>query len=155
MSIIASMTAAQISDAISADPSLKADGVKVLADRYLRQSAKGRKPRWKSVTKLAEYLGYEGASTREAISTFLDSKLSKPAAAPKAKAKAKAKVQLKAEPEQAAFAFTSDPSAALQALTSGQIKAVKMSLGILKNDEASPSRRKAATTTLRNYGLIA
>lgn len=151
MSIIASMTAAQISDAISADPSLKADGVKVLADRYLRQSAKGRKPRWKSVTKLAEYLGYEGASTREAISTFLDSKLSKPAAAPKAKAKA----QPKAEPEQAAFAFTSDPSAALQALTSGQIKAVKMSLGILKNDEASPSRRKAATTTLRNYGLIA
>lgn len=150
MSIIASMTAAQISDAISADPSLKADGVKVLADRYLRQSAKGRKPRWKSVTKLAEYLGYEGASTREAISTFLDSKLSKPAAAPKAKAKA----QPKAEPEQAAFAFTSDPSAALQSLTSGQIKAVKMSLGILKNDEASPSRRKAATTTLRNYGLI-
>ena len=129
MSIIASMTAAQISDAISADPSLKADGVKVLADRYLRQSAKGRKPRWKSVTKLAEDLGYEGASTREAISTFLDSKLSKPAAAPKAKAK----VQPKAEPEQAAFAFTSDPSAALQALTSGQIKAVKMSLGILKN----------------------
>ena len=144
------MTAAQISDAISADPSLKADGVKVLADRYLRQSAKGRKPRWKSVTKLAEYLGYEGASTREAISTFLDSKLSKPAAAPKAKAKA----QPKAEPEQAAFAFTSDPSAALQSLTSGQIKAVKMSLGILKNDDASPSRRKAATTTLRNYGLI-
>ena len=148
MSIIASMTAAQISDAITADPSLKADGVKVLADRYLRQSAKGRKPRWKSVTKLAEYLGYEGASTREAISTFLDSKLSKPAAAPKAKA------QPKAEPEQAAFAFTSDPSAALQALTSGQIKAVKMSLGILKNADASPSRRKAATTTLRNYGLI-
>jgi len=150
MSIIASMTAAEISDAITADPSLKADGVKVLADRYLRQSAKGRKPRWKSVTKLAEYLGYEGASTREAISTFLDSKLSKPAAAPKAKAKA----QPKAEPEQAAFAFTSDPSAALQKLTSGQIKAVKMSLGILKNAEASPSRRKAATTTLRNYGLI-
>jgi len=150
MSIIASMTAAQISDAITADPSLKADGVKILADRYLRQSAKGRKPRWKSVTKLAEYLGYEGASTREAISTFLDSKLSKPAAAPKAKAKA----QPKAEPAQAAFAFTSDPSAALQALTSGQIKAVKMSLGILKNAEASASRRKAATTTLRNYGLI-
>ena len=148
MSIIASMTAAEISDAITADPSLKADGVKVLADRYLRQSAKGRKPRWKSVTKLAEYLGYEGASTREAISAFLDSKLSKPAAAPKPKA------QPKAEPEQAAFAFTSDPSAALQALTSGQIKAVKMSLGILKNADASPSRRKAATTTLRNYGLI-
>ena len=98
----------------------------------------------------AEYLGDEGASTREAISTFLDSKLSKPAAAPKAQPKA----QPKAEPEQATFAFTSDPSAALQALTSGQIKAVKMSLGILKNDEASPSRRKAATTTLRNYGLI-
>ena len=148
MSIIASMTAAEISDAITADPSLKADGVKVLADRYLRQSAKGRKPRWKSVTKLAEFLGYEGASTREAISAFLDSKLSKPTAAPKAKA------QPKAEPELAAFAFTNAPSAALQALTSGQIKAVKMSLGILKNADASPSRRKAATTTLRNYGLI-
>lgn len=149
-SITPSMTAAQIDAIIIADPSQKASGVQILAERYTRKSAKGRKPRWKSVVKLAEYLGYDGASTREAISKFLDSKLStSPAPAP-AKPKAKAKPSAPAP----ALAFTSDWKAAMGKLTKGQLKMAKVAMATLTNDAAQPARRKAATTTLRNYGVL-
>lgn len=148
-SITPSMTAAQIDAIITADPSQKAFGVQVLAERYTRKSAKGRKPRWKSVVKLAEYLGYDGASTREAISKFLDSKLStSPAPAP-------AKVAPKPSAPAPALAFTTDWKAALGKLTKGQLKMAKVAMATLTNDAAQPARRKAATTTLRNYGVLA
>ena len=147
-SITPSMTATQIDAIITADPSQKAAGVQILAERYTRKSAKGRKPRWKSVVKLAEYLGYDGASTREAISKFLDSKLStSPAPAP---AKPKAKPSAPAP----ALAFTSDWKAAMGKLTKGQLKMAKVAMATLTNDAAQPARRKAATTTLRNYGVL-
>ena len=147
-SITPSMTAAQIDAIITADPSQKAAGVQILAERYTRKSAKGRKPRWQSVVKLAEYLGYDGASTREAISKFLDSKLStSPAPAP---AKPKAKPSAPAP----ALAFTSDWKAAMGKLTKGQLKMAKVAMATLTNDAAQPARRKAATTTLRNYGVL-
>ena len=145
-SITPSMTAAQIDAIITADPSQKAAGVQVLAERYTRKSAKGRKPRWKSVVKLAEYLGYDGASTREAISKFLDSKLStSPAPAP-----AKPKPSAPAP----ALAFTSDWKAAMGKLTKNQLTMAKVAMATLTNDAAQPARRKAATTTLRNYGVL-
>jgi len=140
------MTAAQIDAIITADPSQKAFGVQILAERYTRKSAKGRKPRWKSVVKLAEYLGYDGASTREAISKFLDSKLStSPAPAP-----AKPKPSAPAP----ALAFTSDWKAAMGKLTKNQLTMAKVAMATLTNDAAQPARRKAATTTLRNYGVL-
>jgi hypothetical protein len=145
-SITPSMTAAQIDAIITADPSQKAFGVQILAERYTRKSAKGRKPRWKSVVKLAEYLGYDGASTREAISKFLDSKLStSPAPAP-----AKPKPSAPAP----ALAFTSDWKAAMGKLTKNQLTMAKVAMATLTNDAAQPARRKAATTTLRNYGVL-
>ena len=145
-SITPSMTAAQIDAVITADPSQKAFGVQILAERYTRKSAKGRKPRWKSVVKLAEYLGYDGASTREAISKFLDSKLStSPAPAP-----AKPKPSAPAP----ALAFTSDWKAAMGKLTKNQLTMAKVAMATLTNDAAQPARRKAATTTLRNYGVL-
>ena len=145
-SITPSMTAAQIDAVITADPSQKASGVQILAERYTRKSAKGRKPRWKSVVKLAEYLGYDGASTREAISKFLDSKLStSPAPAP-----AKPKPSAPAP----ALAFTTDWKAALGKLTKNQLTMAKVAMATLTNDSAQPARRKAATTTLRNYGVL-
>ena len=145
-SITPSMTAAQIDAVITADPSQKAFGVQILAERYTRKSAKGRKPRWKSVVKLAEYLGYDGASTREAISKFLDSKLStSPAPAP-----AKPKPSAPAP----ALAFTSDWKAAMGKLTKNQLTMAKVAMATLTNDSAQPARRKAATTTLRNYGVL-
>ena len=147
-SITPSMTAAQIDAVITADPSQKAAGVQILAERYTRKSAKGRKPRWKSVVKLAEYLGYDGASTREAISKFLDSKLStSPAPAP-------AKAAPKPSAPAPALAFTTDWKAALGKLTKGQLKMAKVAMATLTNDSAQPARRKAATTTLRNYGVL-
>jgi len=147
-SITPSMTAAQIDAVITADPSQKAAGVQILAERYQRKSAKGRKPRWKSVVKLAEYLGYDGASTREAISKFLDSKLStSPAPAP-------AKAAPKPSAPAPALAFTTDWKAALGKLTKGQLKMAKVAMATLTNDAAQPARRKAATTTLRNYGVL-
>lgn len=145
-SITPSMTAAQIDAIITADPSQKASGVQILAERYTRKSAKGRKPRWKSVVKLAEYLGYDGASTREAISKFLDSKLSTSSAPAPAKAKPSAPAP--------ALAFTTDWKAALGKLSKGQVRMAKVAMATLTNDAAQPARRKAATTTLRNYGVL-
>ena len=147
-SITPSMTAAQIDAIITSDPSQKAFGVQILAERYTRKSAKGRKPRWKSVVKLAEYLGYDGASTREAISKFLDSKLSTSPAPAKPTAKAKPSAPAPA------LAFTSDWKAAMGKLTKGQLKMAKVAMATLTNDAAQPARRKAATTTLRNYGVL-
>ena len=147
-SITPSMTAAQIDAIITADPSQKAAGVQILAERYTRKSAKGRKPRWKSVVKLAEYLGYDGASTREAISKFLDSKLS----TSPAPATAKAAPQPSAPAP--ALAFTTDWKAALGKLTKNQLKMAQVAMATLTNDAAQPARRKAATTTLRNYGVL-
>ena len=151
MSITSSMTAAQIDAIITADPSQKAAGVQILAERYQRKSAKGRKPRWKSVVKLAEYLGYDGASTREAISGFIDSKLSvstKPAAKPAAK-------PAPAPSNEPAMAFTADWKDATAKLTKGQRKMASMLVKTLTNGNAQPSRRKAAMTTLRKYGILA
>ena len=100
------------------------------------------------VVKLAEYLGYDGASTREAISKFLDSKLStSPAPAP-------AKAAPKPSAPAPALAFTTDWKAALGKLTKGQLKMAKVAMATLTNDSAQPARRKAATTTLRNYGVL-
>ena len=147
MSITSSMTAAQIDAIITADPSQKAAGVQILAERYQRKSAKGRKPRWKSVVKLAEYLGYDGASTREAISGFIDSKLSvstKPAAKP-----------APAPSDEPAMAFTADWKDATAKLTKGQRKMASTLVKTLTNGNAQPSRRKAAMTTLRKYGILA
>ena len=147
MSITSSMTAAQIDAIITADPSQKAAGVQILAERYQRKSAKGRKPRWKSVVKLAEYLGYDGASTREAISSFIDSKLSvstKPATKP-----------APAPSNGPAMAFTADWKDATAKLTKGQRKTASMLVKTLTNGNAQPSRRKAAMTTLRKYGILA
>ena len=147
-SITSSMTAAQIDAIITADPSQKAAGVQVLAERYTRKSAKGRKPRWKGLVKLAEYLGYDGLLTRGAISEFLDSKLSTtPAPAP-------AKPKTSAPAPAPALAFTTDWKAALGKLTKGQLKMAKVAMATLTNDAAQPARRKAATTTLRNYGVL-
>ena len=147
MSITSSMTAAQIDAIITADPSQKAAGVQILAERYQRKSAKGRKPRWKSVVKLAEYLGYDGASTREAISSFIDSKLSvstKPATKP-----------APAPSNEPAMAFTADWKDATAKLTRGQRKMASTLVKTLTNGNAQPSRRKAAMTTLRKYGILA
>ena len=72
MTIVANMTAAQIDEAVLANPALKADAVKILVERYSRKSTKGRLPRWKSVTKLAEYLGYTGEMKREPIAAFIE-----------------------------------------------------------------------------------
>ena len=147
MSITSSMTAAQIDAIITADPSQKAAGVQILAERYQCKSAKGRKPRWKSVVKLAEYLGYDGASTREAISSFIDSKLSvstKPATKP-----------APAPSNEPAMAFTADWKDATAKLTKGQRKTASMLVKTLTNGNAQPSRRKAAMTTLRKYGILA
>lgn len=146
MTIVANMTAAQIDEAVLANPALKADAVKILVERYSRKSTKGRLPRWKSVTKLAEYLGYTGEMKREPIAAFIETTIAK---AP-AKAKAKAKPEPKAEPV-AAVAFTRD---AMAKLTTNQLKMAKMMLATLKNENAQPARRKAATTTLRKYGLL-
>ena len=87
MTIVANMTAAQIDEAVLANPALKADAVKILVERYSRKSTKGRLPRWKSVTKLAEYLGYTGEMKREPIAAFIETTIAK--APVKAKAKAK------------------------------------------------------------------
>lgn len=146
MTIVANMTAAQIDEAVLANPALKADAVKILVERYSRKSTKGRLPRWKSVTKLAEYLGYTGEMKREPIAAFIETTIAK---AP-AKAKAKAKPEPKAEPV-AAVAFTRD---AMAKLSTNQLKMAKMMLATLKNENAQPARRKAATTTLRKYGLL-
>lgn len=147
-SITSSMTAAQIDAIITADPSQKASGVQILAERYTRKSAKGRKPRWKSVVKLAEYLGYDGTSTREAISKFLDSKLSTSPAptTPKAKPKPSAPAP--------ALAFTTDWKSAMGKLTKGQLKMAKVAMATLTSNTAQPARVKAATSTLRNYGVL-
>lgn len=147
MTIAANMTAAQIDEAVIANPALKADAVKILVERYSRKSTKGRLPRWKSVTKLAEYLGYTGEMKREPIAAFIEVTISK---AP-AKAPAKAKPEPKAEPV-VAVAFTRD---AMAKLSTNQLKMAKMMLATLKNGNAAPARRKAATTTLRKYGLLA
>ena len=146
MTIVANMTAAQIDEAVLANPALKADAVKILVERYSRKSTKGRLPRWKSVTKLAEYLGYTGEMKREPIAAFIETTIAK---AP-AKAKAKAKPEPKTEPV-AAVAFTRD---AMAKLSTNQLKMAKMMLATLKNENAQPARRKAATTTLRKYGLL-
>ena len=148
--ITSSMTAAQIDAVITADPSQKAVGVQILAERYTRKSAKGRKPRWRSVVKLAEYLGYDGASTREALSAFLDSKLSTSSAPAPAKA-APAKPSAPAP----ALTFTADFKEAMRKLTKGQLKMANIAMKSLKGDTAQPARRKAALTTLRNYGILA
>lgn len=144
MTIVANMTAAQIDEAVLANPALKADAVKILVERYSRKSTKGRLPRWKSVTKLAEYLGYTGEMKREPIAAFIETTIAK------APVKAKAKPEPKAEPV-AAVAFTRD---AMAKLTTNQLKMAKMMLATLKNENAQPARRKAATTTLRKYGLL-
>ena len=146
MTIVANMTAAQIDEAVLANPALKADAVKILVERYSRKSTKGRLPRWKSVTKLAEYLGYTGEMKREPIAAFIETTIAKVPA----KTKAKAKPEPKAEPV-AAVAFTRD---AMAKLTTNQLKMAKMMLATLKNENAQPARRKAATTTLRKYGLL-
>lgn len=145
MTIVANMTAAQIDEAVIANPALKADAVKILVERYSRKSTKGRLPRWKSVTKLAEYLGYTGEMKREPIAAFIEVTIAK------APAKAKAKPEPKAEPV-VAVAFTRD---AMAKLSTNQLKMAKMMLATLKNGNAAPARRKAATTTLRKYGLLA